>query len=78
MMTNATSVSDDAFLRRVSAEYDEMPGLHLTVQQAARLFGASDQRCAAVLDELVARRVLGRTRHGTYSRLSGTALKHTA
>lgn len=39
---------------RVRAEYQEMPGLSLTVEQAARLFHLERERCARVLDALVA------------------------
>jgi hypothetical protein len=43
---------------RVSAEYREMPGLMLTVAQAARLFSIDRTRCEHVLSALVARGVL--------------------
>jgi hypothetical protein len=49
---------------RVSAEFREMPGLVLTITQAARLFGIDVARCGGVLDTLVAHGVLstdGRT-----------------
>jgi hypothetical protein len=52
----------DAELRaleaRVSAEFREMPGLVLTVGQAARLFGLEIPRCERVLSALVGRGVL--------------------
>jgi hypothetical protein len=37
----------------VDAEYKEMPGMHLTFDQARRLFGLSDADCRRVLDHLV-------------------------
>jgi hypothetical protein len=43
---------------RVSAEFREMPGLRLTLAQAARLFGIDEARCACVLGALVARGVV--------------------
>jgi hypothetical protein len=43
---------------RVTAEFQEMPGLKLTVAQAARLFSIDAARCAWVLDALVERGVL--------------------
>jgi hypothetical protein len=49
---------------RVSAEYREMPGLRLTLAQAARLFSIDAARCTRVLGSLVERGVLatdGRT-----------------
>lgn len=45
---------DDRTLRvRINAEYREMPGLALTLPQAARLFDLDITRCARVLDSLV-------------------------
>lgn len=49
---------------RVSAEYREMPGLKLTLAQAARLFSIEAARCKRVLGSLVEGGVLatdGRT-----------------
>ena len=43
---------------RVSAEFREMPGLRLTVPQAARLFSIEAARCERVLGALVDRGVL--------------------
>ena len=39
---------------RIQAEYREMPGLSLTLRQAARLFNLELTHCAHVLDTLVA------------------------
>ena len=45
---------DDASRRaRVRGEYQEMPGLSLTLPQAARLFNLERTECARVLDALV-------------------------
>jgi hypothetical protein len=38
---------------RVRAEFTEMPGLQLTIQQASRLFGLDPAACTAVIQELV-------------------------
>ena len=38
---------------RIRGEYQEMPGLRLTVAQAARLFNLEVAHCAQVLDALV-------------------------
>lgn len=38
---------------RVQAEFREMPGLRLTLPQAARLFSIEPSRCARVLEALV-------------------------
>ena len=43
----------EAVARRVLAEFEEMPGLTLTLRQAARLFGLDQQTCRIVLDTLV-------------------------
>ncbi|MGH9258016.1 MAG: hypothetical protein ACRD3C_25935 [Vicinamibacterales bacterium] len=45
--------ADRAIGARIRAEYHEMPGLRLTVSQAARLFNLEMTYCARVLDELV-------------------------
>jgi len=39
---------------RVRAEFNEMPGLRLTREQAARLLGLRQPDCDAIIDELVA------------------------
>ena len=43
---------------RVWAEFREMPGLNLTLPQAARLLSRDHARCAGVLDALVLSGVL--------------------
>lgn len=40
-------------MRRIQAEYEEMPGLCLTPQQAARLLGLDPRDCAFLLGGLV-------------------------
>ena len=45
---------DEALCRRIRAEYLEMPGLTLTLPQAARLFSIDMTRCGRLLDALVA------------------------
>jgi hypothetical protein len=49
-----TGEDDYAIRAQVRAEYQEMPGLSLTLAQAARLFNVEQRRCAHVLDALVA------------------------
>ena len=46
--------------------YREMPGLALSLSQAARLFGLREQTCGIVLDDLVAAHLLRRTADGEY------------
>lgn len=55
----------EAFLR-VEAEYREMPGLSLTLPQAARLWELDQRTCERVLATLIERRVLKRALNGTY------------
>jgi hypothetical protein len=56
-----------ALLVRVQGEYKEMPGLRLTVRQAARLFGLPPDVAEAVLDQLRRAAVLARSTDGAYS-----------
>lgn len=53
---------------RVEGEYREMPGLSLTVPQAARLWGMDRSTCELVLASLIERRVLKRAWNGAYVR----------
>jgi len=55
-------------LRRIRAEYLEMPGLRLTPEQAQRLCGADRTLCKRVLDELVEARFLYVKPDGSYAR----------
>jgi hypothetical protein len=52
--------------RRVQAEYEEMPGLSVTLVQAQRLMAIDEPTCAAVLRALISRGVLRRTTQGRY------------
>jgi hypothetical protein len=55
---------------RVRAEYLEMPGLRLKLEQVKRLCGVEDVICRAVLDALVEARVLCVKPDGAYARLT--------
>lgn len=55
-------------VRRVKAEYLEMPGLKLTSSQAARLWGLDLRVCDMVLTALVADRFLTCTRNAAFVR----------
>jgi hypothetical protein len=46
----------------IHAEYDEMPGLRLTIPQAARLWNVDQQRCQQALDSLTKEGFLSRVR----------------
>ena len=52
-------MADDRDLcARIHAEYQEMPGMKLTLAQASRLFNLEPARCAKALDVLVTDGVL--------------------
>jgi hypothetical protein len=58
----------DVALRRAQAEFNEMPGLQLTVAQASRLWSFDSVLCSAVLSTLVERRFLVQTRNASFAR----------
>lgn len=55
-------------LRRLRAEFTEMPGLLLTVAQAERLCGVPLGACEWALEQLARDGVLRRTRDGAFVR----------
>jgi len=57
-----------ALIDRVRGEFNEMPGLQLTVPQAARLLGIEQETCRHVIESLVASSFLKRTPDGTVVR----------
>ena len=60
----------DDLLRRVQAEFLEMPGLRLTRAQARRLWALDDTLCEAVLSALVDARFLVESRNASFIRAS--------
>jgi hypothetical protein len=58
----------DSVARRVLAEFEEMPGLTLTIPQACRLFGLPREVCQVVLDVLVDSAYLRQTHAGAVIR----------
>ena len=50
----------------ILSSYQEMPGLILHLNQAARLFGLREATCRTVLDELVQQGKLRRAADGQY------------
>jgi hypothetical protein len=66
----------DQILRRIRAEFMEMPGMRLTLFQAKRLWGLDEQTCAQALEWLIADRFLDRRTDGTYSRLTDGAVPY--
>ena len=71
-----TSIEDDvrasaatvteALLQRIRGEFREMPGLTLTLRQAARLWSLDPVACDVALRILVEENFLGRTRRGLF------------
>jgi len=60
----------NTLLTRLRAEYLEMPGLRLTLEQAQRLCGVERALRKAVLDALVADKLLCVKSGGAYARLT--------
>jgi hypothetical protein len=63
--------SRPVLLRRITVEYNEMPGLCLTAAQAQRLFGLREDICLRVFKTLVDAAILRRDVHGAYRRKQG-------
>jgi len=58
MRADSPWTTDDPTLQRIRAEYQEMPGLRLTLDQARRLWGLDEATCVASLRQLVEARFL--------------------
>lgn len=66
--TADTTTAAAVWIDRIDSEYREMPGLRLTLPQAARLWGLQAPRCRALLSALVERGRLIETPDGHYCR----------
>jgi hypothetical protein len=55
-------------LERIRAEYQEMPGMKLTLEQVERLSGVDRSVCQQVLDALVNAKFLSLRNDGSYTR----------
>ena len=55
--------------KRVRAEFEEMPGMTLTMPQASRLFGIEREICQLVVDRLVTTSYLRWTQGGSFTRV---------
>ncbi len=53
---------------RVRAEFEEMPGMSLTMPQASRLFGLDTDICRTIVDRLVKASYLRWTQAGAVTR----------
>ena len=62
-----------ALVRRVQGEFDEMPGIALTVQQASRLLSISPDMMARIFNQLVEDGMLRLTPDGRYRRPESAA-----
>ena len=67
LQPEATCRSGDTMLRRIRSEFLEMPGLCLTIRQAARLWNLEPAACRVMLEQLVADHLLTRTLDGRYA-----------
>ncbi len=71
-----TFLSGEDIVRRIQAEYREMPGLKLTPAQAQRLWNLTRGSCEEALSYLVDHRFLYRTADGAFIRLdSGSPVR---
>jgi len=62
----SASTVNDRLVRRIRAEFLEMPGLCLTMQQAQRLWCLEPRACEALLKTLIDARFLRRTDRGLF------------
>jgi hypothetical protein len=60
-----------ALVERIRGEFNEMPGLQLTIAQAARLWGMEVAACRSVVDALVDASFLRWTPAGRVARRDG-------
>jgi hypothetical protein len=58
----------EALVYRISAEFDDMPGLVLSMKQASRFLGVDADACARILASLTQAGVLRRSAGDSYSR----------
>lgn len=58
----------DTVTARVRAEFDEMPGMTLTVPQASRLFGLEEDICRTIVERLIRAAYLRRMENGAVTR----------
>ena len=60
--------SREAVVRRIVAEFQDMPGLVLSLKQASRFLGIDQAACARILTALTQAGVLRRSANEYYSR----------
>jgi hypothetical protein len=54
----------DALTTRIRSEFNESPGMCLTLRQGARLWGIAPEECARIVERLVEEDFLRWTRNG--------------
>jgi hypothetical protein len=59
-------LSTTTLINRIRTEYQCLPGLKLTIEQARRLWSVDDETCGAALDALIAEGFLHRTGTGKF------------
>jgi hypothetical protein len=59
-----TAMNVEKLVERIRAEFDEMPGMVLTVRQASKFFGVDQELMRSVTERLVASEHLRLTRGG--------------
>ena len=72
-----TASPNPHLLQRIRAEFFEMPGMRLRLEQVQRLCGIERSMCQIVLDALVDANVLCLKSDGTYARLGDGELQHS-
>lgn len=65
-----STLPDERLVQRLRAEYIEMPGMKLTIEQVRRLCGIEETICRTVLESLVQTRFLFLRADGTYVRVT--------
>ena len=68
---------NDALLQRIYDQFQEVPGLRLTVKQVQRVWGPDESTCQRLLEALVERKFLRRNEYGTYVQLTDRAVRPT-
>ena len=66
-------MNEDTVARRIRAEFEEMPGMALTMPQASRLFGLDEDVCRIVVERLVDSAYLRGTERGAIVRAERVA-----
>ena len=67
MINSPSTNAVEPLICRIKSEFAEMPGLHLTMAQACRLWQVDPAVCATILDRPVQEKYLHVTRHGAYT-----------